>query len=125
MTRARPRLQVLVVGAGIAGLTTAYWLQHAGHHVRVIERAEWPRTEGFMIDFYGPGYAVAEEMGIIPALRQMHREVGEWSFDDMCGVPLFTLAYADVRRRLFGDRHFNFLRSQLERLLLSLVCDDV
>lgn len=125
MTRERRQLQVLVVGAGIAGLTTAYWLRRAGHHVRVIERAARPRAEGFMIDFYGTGYTVAEEMGIIPALRTIHREIARWTLEDMSGVPLFSLPYADVRRRLFGDRHFNFLRSHLERLLLSLVRDEI
>lgn len=72
------RLNVLIVGAGIAGLTTAYWLRRAGHNVRVIDRAARRRREGFMIDFYGPGYTVAEEMGILPDLEHIHREIAQW-----------------------------------------------
>ena len=33
----RPRLEFLVVGAGIAGLACAYSLKQAGHNVRVVE----------------------------------------------------------------------------------------
>jgi 2-polyprenyl-6-methoxyphenol hydroxylase-like FAD-dependent oxidoreductase len=119
------RMSVLIVGAGVAGLTTAYWLRRAGHEVRVIERAAWPRREGFMIDFYGPGYAVAEEMGMISQLEKIHREIATWSFETMTGDPLFSVPYVEVRRRLFGGRHFNFLRSDLVHLLLSRVCDHV
>lgn len=32
-----PRLDFLIVGAGIAGLTCAYSLKQAGHNVRVVE----------------------------------------------------------------------------------------
>ena len=124
MTRNK-RMSVLIVGAGVAGLTTAHWLHRAGHDVHVIERAAWPRTEGFMIDFYGPGYAVAEEMGMISDLQGIHREIAHWSFETMGGAPLFSVPYAEVRRRLFDGRHFNFLRSDLERLLLARVCDHV
>jgi 2-polyprenyl-6-methoxyphenol hydroxylase-like FAD-dependent oxidoreductase len=124
MTR-NNRLSVLIIGASVAGLTTAYWLRRYGHTVRLIERAPRPRTQGFMIDFYGPGYSVAEEMRIVPDLAKLHQEIPQWSFETMAGMPLFTLPYATVRRRTFGYRHFNVLRSDLERLLLALIRDDV
>ena len=118
-------MRVLIVGGGIAGLTAAYWLRRSGHDVRVIERAAAPRADGFMIDFYGPGYAVAEEMGMLPDLARLHREIASWSFESAAGTRQFTLAYADVRRRMFAGRHFNFLHSDLERVLLASVSGDV
>jgi 2-polyprenyl-6-methoxyphenol hydroxylase-like FAD-dependent oxidoreductase len=119
------RLNVVIVGAGVAGLTAAYWLQRYGHRVRIIERTQRPRTRGFMIDFFGPGYSVAEEMHLLPALESIHREIPQWSFETMTGVHLFSIEYSKVRRRAFGGRHFSFLRSDLERLLLELVRHDV
>jgi 2-polyprenyl-6-methoxyphenol hydroxylase-like FAD-dependent oxidoreductase len=119
------RLNVLIVGAGVAGLTAAYWFKRSGHDVHVIERAAWPRDDGFMIDFYGPGFAAAEEMGLLSELAKIHREIPRLTFESASGSPLFSLSYRDVRRRLFGGRHFNFLRSDLERVLLARVFGDV
>lgn len=31
-------MRVLIVGAGIAGSTLAYWLQRAGHELTLLER---------------------------------------------------------------------------------------
>ncbi|SEQ88482.1 2-polyprenyl-6-methoxyphenol hydroxylase [Lentzea xinjiangensis] len=61
--------RVLVVGAGIAGLTTAWWLERAGWDVLVVERAPAVRTGGYLIDFFGPGHEVARRMGLLPALE--------------------------------------------------------
>ncbi len=63
-------MKVLIVGAGVAGLTLAHWLDQTEHEVEVIEKSSNMRTEGYMIDFTGTGWAVAERMGIIPAIRQ-------------------------------------------------------
>lgn len=112
------------MGAGIAGLTAAYWLRRHGHDVHVIERAMQPRTEGFMVDFYGPGYAVAEDMDLLGDLERIHQEIPRWAFESASGARRFSVTYADVRRRIFAGRHFNFLRSDLERVLLARVAGD-
>lgn len=61
--------QALVVGAGIAGLSAAWWLERAGWEVLVVERAPAFREGGYMIDFFGPGHEVARRMGLLPALE--------------------------------------------------------
>ena len=63
-------MRILISGAGVAGLTLAYWLEQAGHTPIVIEKAKTIRTEGYMIDFTGTGWDVADKMGLIPAIRQ-------------------------------------------------------
>lgn len=62
-------MKVLIVGAGIAGPTLAFWLHEAGHEVALIEHAPQLRTGGYLIDFWGAGFDVAERMGIVPELR--------------------------------------------------------
>ena len=51
---------VLVVGAGIAGSTAAYWLARNGMAVTVVERAAGGRSSGSPVDVRGPAYRVAE-----------------------------------------------------------------
>jgi len=61
---------VLIVGAGVAGPTLAYWLARAGFQPTVVERAQGQRSSGNPVDVRGPALPVAEAMGVIPALRE-------------------------------------------------------
>ena len=63
-------MKVLIVGAGIAGPTLAYWLLRAGHEPTLVERAPELRRGGYLVDFWGAGFDVAERMGIVPELRR-------------------------------------------------------
>ncbi|RAN78116.1 hypothetical protein B5P43_17745 [Bacillus sp. SRB_336] len=63
-------MKVLIVGAGIAGPTLAYWLQKSGHEVTIVEHAPELRSGGYLVDFWGAGFDVAEKMGIVPELRR-------------------------------------------------------
>jgi 2-polyprenyl-6-methoxyphenol hydroxylase-like FAD-dependent oxidoreductase len=63
-------MKVLIVGAGIAGPTLAYWLLQAGHDITLVERAPQLRRGGYLVDFWGAGFDVAERMGIVEELRQ-------------------------------------------------------
>ena len=63
-------MKVLIVGAGVAGPTLAYWLQQAGHQPTLVERASALRRGGYLVDFWGAGFDVAERMGIVPELRR-------------------------------------------------------
>lgn len=61
---------MLISGAGIAGPTLAYWLLRYGFTPTLVERAPALRTGGYMIDFWGVGYDVAERMGLLPVLHR-------------------------------------------------------
>ncbi|HEU0207993.1 MAG TPA: hypothetical protein VFQ78_03355, partial [Candidatus Udaeobacter sp.] len=67
----RRQLSVLISGAGIAGPTLAYWLLRAGFAPTMIERAPRFREGGYMIDFWGEGFDVAENMGLLPRLNEV------------------------------------------------------
>lgn len=64
-------MKALICGAGIAGLTLAWHLERAGWEVELVERAAAFRDGGYMIDFYGPGLEVADQMGLSPRLRKL------------------------------------------------------
>jgi 2-polyprenyl-6-methoxyphenol hydroxylase-like FAD-dependent oxidoreductase len=44
---------ILIAGAGVAGLTLAYWLVRAGITPIVVETSAELRTGGYMVDFWG------------------------------------------------------------------------
>ena len=55
---------VLISGAGIAGPTLAFWLKAAGLQPALVEHAPTLRSGGYVIDFWGLGYEIAERMGL-------------------------------------------------------------
>ena len=71
-------MRVLISGAGIAGPTLAYWLAHYGFAPTIVESAPRLRTGGYLIDFWGAGYDIADRMGLLPEIKRkgvMFREV--------------------------------------------------
>jgi 2-polyprenyl-6-methoxyphenol hydroxylase-like FAD-dependent oxidoreductase len=111
-------MKVLVSGGGIAGLTVSLRLLSGGHDLLVVEKAPSLRDEGYMLDFYGPGYDAGERMGLLPGLEGIHHPVGRLAFLGPGGREAFSIDYA-AYRRLFGGRHFYLMRGDLERLLYS------
>ncbi len=63
-------MNVLISGAGIAGPTLAYWLTQCGVEATIVEQAPTLRTGGYIIDFWGAGFEVANRMGL---LREIHK----------------------------------------------------
>src|SRR5687768_6665704 len=70
-------MKVLIVGAGIAGPTLAYWLLRGGYEPTLLERATALRQGGYLIDFWGAGFEVADRMGIVPALTRLGYRIAE------------------------------------------------
>lgn len=105
-------MKIAISGAGIAGATLAYWLLRAGHEPFLIERAPSLRTGGYIMDFWGVGYEVAERMGVLPAVRQAGYRVGEVRFlaDDGRKVGGFAV---DALRDLIGGRMTSVARGDL------------
>src|SRR5215510_11296009 len=57
-------MRVLISGAGIAGLTVAYWLRRYGFSPTIVERAPSLLTDGYKIDVRGTTLQVLRRMGI-------------------------------------------------------------
>jgi 2-polyprenyl-6-methoxyphenol hydroxylase-like FAD-dependent oxidoreductase len=63
-------LKVLISGTGVAGPCLAFWLARYGFQPVLIERAPKLRSGGYLIDFWGLGFDIAEKMGLLPALQR-------------------------------------------------------
>ena len=70
-------MKVLISGAGIAGTTLAYWLLHYGFEPTIVEAAPKLRTGGYIIDFWGAGFDIAERMGLVPEITAKGYRVRE------------------------------------------------
>lgn len=60
---------VLIAGASIAGLSTAYWMNKLGYKVTVVEIANAPRMGGTAVDIRGNTVDIVKRMGIFEQLR--------------------------------------------------------
>ncbi|MDN3584677.1 FAD-dependent monooxygenase [Mucilaginibacter flavus] len=60
---------IVISGASIAGLSTAYWMNKIGYKVTVVELANQPRIAGAAIDIRGATIDVVKRMGIFEQLK--------------------------------------------------------
>ncbi|MGA0603819.1 hypothetical protein ACO2Q3_24140 [Caulobacter sp. KR2-114] len=109
--------RVLVCGLGVAGATLAWWLSEFGFEVTAVERAPGPRTGGYMIDFWGLGYDVAERMGMLPALKALSYGIEELHLMRADGGRLARIGAGAVRAAM-GERFFSIQRGELAAELL-------
>jgi 2-polyprenyl-6-methoxyphenol hydroxylase-like FAD-dependent oxidoreductase len=115
---------VLVSGAGIAGPTLAYWLTKRGFEPVLLERAPRFRQGGYMIDFWGVGFDVAQRMQLIPRLRDVGYLIDQVKFIDERGR---TRSGFDARilRRTLGNRFFSLPRGDLANTIFDTVADKI
>ncbi|WP_329005772.1 FAD-dependent monooxygenase [Kribbella sp. NBC_00709] len=106
-------MHVIICGAGIAGLALANRLSALGQEVTVLERSPGPRAQGYMIDFFGPGYDAMRAMGLVPALEEVAYHVDEAVLVDEHGR---RRAGIDILQFAEGDL-LSLMRPDLERVL--------
>lgn len=70
-------MRIAINGTGIAGPTLAWWLRRFGHEPVLFEQASALRTSGYVIDFWGVGYDIAEKMGLLTKLHDHGYDIQE------------------------------------------------
>jgi 2-polyprenyl-6-methoxyphenol hydroxylase-like FAD-dependent oxidoreductase len=114
---------VLISGAGIAGPTLAFWLKRAGFAPTIIEHTPVLRAGGYVIDFWGLGYDIAERMGLIPLLDRLGYHMQEVRIVDDNGKRI-----AGFGTRVFRELTGGFVtlaRSDLSLLLFEAIKDTI
>lgn len=116
--------KILISGAGVAGLTLAYFLKQNGFEPVVIERAETLRDDGYMIDFFSSGVSVSEKMEVSNELAI--RDVGSNLIIQTTEKGKLNLK---LNMRVFRDslkgKLFNFLRTDLVDILYQKVKSEI
>lgn len=117
-------MRIAIVGAGVAGPTLAYWLHRCGHEPTLIEKSPHFRTGGYIIDFWGVGYTVAERMGILPEVRKAGYSIKEVRLVDDHGHKTAGFS-AEVFRRMTKDRFTSLPRGDLAAVIYRTIEDRV
>lgn len=109
-------MKVLVSGAGVAGTCLAYWLARHGFTPTLVERAPQLRRGGYVIDFWGAGYDVAERMDLVDRLVARGYRVREVREVDRNGLRVggFPVRALD---RATGGRYTSLARGDLAAAL--------
>jgi 2-polyprenyl-6-methoxyphenol hydroxylase-like FAD-dependent oxidoreductase len=110
-------MNVLIVGAGIAGPTLAYWLLRAGHQATLVERAPELRRGGYLVDFWGAGFDVAERMGIVSELRRRGYVLTEARTVDRDGRRVASLKPSAIMGS--AQRYVSIARSDLAAVIFE------
>ena len=111
---------VLISGIGVAGPTLAYWLLRAGLSPTLVERAPQLRRGGYVIDFWGLGFDIAERMRLVPELRSEGYDIQELRLVNAKGRRVAGFG-VDVFRKLTHGRYVSIARSELASLIYRKV----
>ncbi|XUM23391.1 FAD-binding domain [Bradyrhizobium oligotrophicum S58] len=109
---------VLISGAGIAGPALAYWLKAAGFEPTLVERAPALRQGGYVIDFWGLGYDLAERMGLLGEINRVGYHMREMRIVNGGGQSVAGFG-AEIFSDLTAGRYVTLQRSDLSRLLFE------
>ena len=116
-------MRVGINGIGVAGPTLAYWLRRSGHEPVLFEDSPALRTGGYLIDFWGLGYEIAERMGLVPTLRERCYEMQRMRMVDHDGREEAEMEVAPMRELLQG-RFISLARADLAAALFG-ACDGI
>ncbi|MEV6794450.1 FAD-dependent monooxygenase [Streptomyces sp. NPDC051320] len=117
-------MKALICGAGIAGLALANRLHHHGWQVLVVDHAPGPRAQGYMIDFFGPGFEAVTAMGLETALRKAASPVNEFRYVDDHGTTTVQVDY-DLFSKALRGQIASVMRPAIEGMLRESLADDI
>jgi 2-polyprenyl-6-methoxyphenol hydroxylase-like FAD-dependent oxidoreductase len=113
---------VLISGAGIAGLTLAYWLKQFGFIPTLVEKHPCLRTGGYKIDLRGVGLEVLKRMGVYPAISKSRTAIDQAICIDPAGRQITEMSADLCGTRLEGV-DLEIMRSTLCHILHDAVGD--
>jgi 2-polyprenyl-6-methoxyphenol hydroxylase-like FAD-dependent oxidoreductase len=102
----------------------AFWLKVAGFQPTLIEQAPAPRRGGYVIDFWGLGYDIAERMGLIEEINRAGYHIQEMRIVEAKGRRVSGFG-TNVFLELTGGRYVTVGRSALSQLLFERVNRDI
>ncbi|GAB1510622.1 FAD-dependent monooxygenase [Actinophytocola sp. KF-1] len=118
-------MKVLVSGASIAGPVLAYWLNHHGFEVTVVERAPRPRTAGgHAVDLFRPAMDISERMGVLARIEAASTGMTRMSVLREGTAKPVTVDLTKIFSAT-SDRHVEIMRGDLSAIYRDATSADV
>jgi FAD-dependent urate hydroxylase len=117
-------LDVIVVGAGIGGLTAALALQRTGHRVRVLDQTRELRPVGAGISLWSNGVKVLDALGLGAEVAAAGGQMKRMGYRDKSGTTLCEFSLDPLVEKV-GEHPYPLRRSDLQALLLGALSGEV
>jgi 2-polyprenyl-6-methoxyphenol hydroxylase-like FAD-dependent oxidoreductase len=114
-------MRVLISGAGMAGLTVAYWLRRYGFTPTIVERAPSLLTGGYKIDVRGTALQVLRRMGIHDAVVAASTDMQGALLVDKDGKVVNKMSGDEFGHRVGED--LEIVRGTLCQILMDHISD--
>jgi 2-polyprenyl-6-methoxyphenol hydroxylase-like FAD-dependent oxidoreductase len=114
-------MKILISGAGIAGLTAAYWLKRHGFTPSIIERAPELLTGGYKIDVRGKALEILHRMDIYDAVIASNTDMQGALLIDKQGKVLHEMSGDEFWHRAENDIEIS--RGKLCQILMDKIPD--
>ncbi len=113
-------LKVIIIGAGMGGLTTGIALQQAGYEVEVYDRVRELRPAGAAISLWSNGVKVLNHLGLGPAIAQVGGQMDHMAYYDSKGEILAEFSLQPLIDQV-GQRPYPVTRTELQQILLQAI----
>ncbi len=114
------QLHVIIVGAGMGGLTAALALRQAGYSVEIYDRAPVLAPAGAGVSLWSNGIKVLSRLGLGAAVRAIGGPMQHMSYVSKTGDLLTRFSLQPLVEAV-GQRPYPVARTDLQRMLLDAV----
>jgi FAD-dependent urate hydroxylase len=114
------KLHVIIVGAGMGGLTAALALLQAGYSVELYDRAPVLAPAGAGVSLWSNGIKVLNRLGLGEAVRAIGGPMQHMCYRSKTG-DMLTCFSLDPLIQAVGQRPYPVARTDLQRMLLDAV----
>ncbi len=112
------KLKVIIVGAGMGGLTTAIAMRQAGYDVEIYDRVRQLRPAGAGISLWSNGVKVLNRLGLGAEIAQIGGTMQRMSYLSKTGETLTDFSLQPLIDRV-GQRPYPVSRTDLQQMLLT------
>lgn len=112
------KLKVVVIGAGIGGLTAGIALSQAGYEVEVYDRVKEMRPVGAGISLWSNGVKVLNRLGLGEKMAQIGGNMDRMEYRTMAGELLNDIDLMPLIHEV-GQRPYPVARRDLQQMLLE------
>lgn len=109
--------KILISGAGVAGLTLAFWLKKHGFIPTLVEKSSSLRIGGYKIDIRGTALEVIRRMNLYESIFESRTDIQGATYVDQKGQVLTTMSGDLYGSRMTGD--LEIMRGDLCQILFN------